>query len=459
MVFVLFTLFCHLLHASTKCLFFIGDGNFFKPQVEKRFLVTLESVKKNWDDCSEGQTLISLGDKSQVYDYEKGSLRPLDPKIVTGDARKDNLYETLNRMIKKSRPGDMIKNYFGDHGKAEGTMALDGNLTSVELRDLYKKAKRKGLYPRAVFDHCYSGNMLDAFYDLETGEVFGCGMSTGNNTISFQNDDVKITGSIKNKSELNQMYYGKNPNLTTVMSSSDRFLEDYARSKLQLESGSCGDYAKLEEKFGFKVADFDKVAFDFYFQVIQSIDASYQLLTKNSNNQALANAIVGYDPKGYANALKEYQTMQLEINRAILVSLKSDPIWGSKVKKKASLHDDLVLCTDTNLRPIEKCDEYNEYMKVSAEVNSEIQKFKLDKKVGQLFGATYGEAFKDKKLVELEEHFLRNLNSTRIYEIYFEKRQMAALKKLVLLEMIKNKDLKALQAYKELYQCEVTTYL
>lgn len=447
---------------KTNCVYLVGDGNFFKPQIETRFIKNYQDVKKSWDDCSEEKKLISLGSASFIYNSNSNKYEKIPKNLVDDEASRDNFYDSIAENIQKLNKGDTLKLYLGDHGYIGGTLASDGIIKASELQKLLKLGQSKGIKFEGVFDHCYSGNMLSSYYDLNTYETYGCAMSTANDKVSYVNEDITDEDTIYNKTILSQAFLGDKTKKTFLLATSDRFLLDYAKKHVLKDESVCCDFNKIEQSYGFNNQSFDKIAYKDVFDEIKRLETNLKRSLNNADGIYSKDDYSWRDPNGSANAWDFYGKILRDTRKAFLIEAAKDPAWNIIFAEKDKHYESLVDCRDSKKTPVATdCPGYKEYTKLKNRIEIGVNDFNDKTDVKTVFGKAqpFGKAYNNKKLSDLIEGALKRFNHSRIYEQFNEKKELYATKKLALLLMMKKNDTKAIKAFMELRSCEKNTSL
>jgi len=430
---------------KSGCIYFVGDGNFFRPQVEARFIDQLEDVSSNWDDCISHDALISVGQKSTIYDPDRAEYTKFQKGYVQGDATLASLEKWTDLRIVKKKTVSSFKFFFGDHGSPEGVVTSDKVLTSADLRPLLKRISHQNIKVSAMFTHCYSGNMLDSFYDFESGETYGCGISAVNDTVAFIDRDLLTVGNVSKKAKFSQTARNSsklNMNLLT----SDRFLLDYNK-KFANSGVRCDPVQQEDELFDILLSDASKL--------VVSTNELFEQTKKNMEAHPMEKNVI----PGVGSPAEEVNYFLYKINLKFNESLKSDEDYQELVNQKNFLYEKLVECRDKKLaKTAPECKVFNKYQDLSNKLSKMRDIFLRKTKTKEILPARYSN-MDDAPVSETLAFLYKYWNKRQEFELREARLKVLSDKKAALESMIKNKDYKAARMLRDLISCESQTEL
>lgn len=418
----------------------------------------LQTLKSNWKDCKSSKVLMGMGKFSRVYDDEKNTHSPLDPTLADDSASERNLKKGLSELTATNIVPGTLKLYFGDHGIKEGTSTTEGHLTPESLRESLRDTKAKGYTIFGVIDHCYSGNMLSAFYDLDKFETFGCGLSAANDNVAYNYAEMLVPGNISEKARKSQRLSDSGAYLNFMMTSSDKFLAEYAQKStpnlelkdcsmdsLSLHLGSTGEPVFQAMKTVIESQVHAELVRD-----IADIEEDFRLVKAQTLKMEKSYA---KHPNGSDYLMERTDELELSLREAVINKLIKNPKYQSLFQKETELRSTIEACVEKLGRPAEECPKYEAFSEVNAHLKSAINAGKRLVTIGEIDHKVRNKKQLAKKYIEKlhEQYFV-----TRQHELMKEKRSFLAVKKLGLLKLLKNNDANAIKAYQELRKCEKT---
>ncbi|MBL7665812.1 MAG: hypothetical protein JNM93_11815 [Bacteriovoracaceae bacterium] len=457
-------------NAKTHCLFVVGDGSFFKPQVPPRYINGIKNIDQSWgQNCAKKTYLISMGKNSMIYNERKNTYQKIEGIPIDGAASTKNIIHALKKSISELEEGDEIKAYFHDHGSRTGFKTVDGVLQPDLLEKIVMDMTQKKIKFKSIFNHCFSGKMNAAVYD--NASVGGCSISSANNNPSFSVNEMSGN---KNQKTFTQVVSKNHENISNgdyiniLMRSSDRFLLDYGTTPIsaftpyivgddtfKCNINSIAGYLPFEDEYHALA----RVGLNAYYQNLYYNLKRMELLYEKHLNQEKKQRNLTKNKKlsqGYvvqcAQELYAYMNQLLELKQL-------EPENVATFSRRDELYSKLGKCQKIQ-NDNKVCEGYEEYLNITRKIEN--MRVKLHKEVLLKNTPVDINCFRpDPTKLWSVKNALDELNSmsssiTRIENI-IDKRNHYIEMSNSLMAMIKNNDHKALDTLKGLLLCEEET--
>lgn len=446
----LLLLITQLTQAKTVCLYVVGQGSLTNPQVEDRFLDHLQRVRQRWQpDCETNISLVGVGARTYVFNQATNRYQRINSQLVDRAATVADFNAAIARLASRAAPGDTLRLYVGDHGAPGGSIMAPNRFIGPDfLRGALAPWYAKFGRIEALFDHCYSGQMLDALY--AENRARGCGISDSNDDVAYSNNEI-LTGSLEGRAYANRSGtgVGQTPfNQFTL--SSDRFLYAYAQ---RFTPGNC--YAcsvnRTRPDQGLLADLSDFIYFHAVDLAVSELDRDFASLQERTPAAFKLRPAMSWE-----EVVRRTGVIDGQMNAAFVRYVAKTPSLQGLMNRKTQLQAEVARWIRTHPgQNVDACSAYFPSLAIDGQIGAARSQFFSGKKIkdfpglpgnsGALAGETPEEA--KAKLTQVTNHLKRFKNWERQRTAYL-------MRKSALLQMRTRKDTKALATYLNFRRCE-----